>query len=148
MMDKVHVYMCLHIASNKSTAGKKTRLFLSPFLISTSWFFILAEAFRNDHIAACSTALRSATETNETGGYVTVPCLYKTTQRSCTSDWLKFYWRHRIGYDGTHTEHIFTFKVTLCNNSCNSYCRLVDTVNLDLEYCTSQLKRWIYVIIR
>ena len=43
MMDKVQVYMCLHlhIASIKSTAGNKTRLFPSPFLI-------LAESFRND----------------------------------------------------------------------------------------------------
>ena len=90
MMDKVHVYMSLHIASIKSTAGNKTRLFPSPFLISTSWFLILAEAFRNDHVAACSTALRSATEKNEMGGYVTIPCLSKMTQRSSTADWLQF----------------------------------------------------------
>ena len=55
------MFACLHIASVKSTAGNKTRLFPSPFLISTRWFLILAEAFRNDHVAACSTALRSAT---------------------------------------------------------------------------------------
>ena len=73
MMDKVHVYMCLHIAPIKSTAGNKTRLFLSPFLISTSRFLFLAAAFRNDYVAACSTALRSATEENELGGYVTGP---------------------------------------------------------------------------
>ena len=71
-MDKVHVYMCLHIASIESSAGNKTRFFPSPFLFSTSWFLILAEAFRNDHVAACSTALRSATENIEMGGYVTV----------------------------------------------------------------------------
>ena len=91
MIDKVHVYMCLHIASIKSTAGNKTRLFHSPLLISTSWFLILAEAFRNDHIAACSTALRSATEKNEMGGFVTVPCSSKMTQHSSTADWLKFW---------------------------------------------------------
>ena len=77
MMDKVHVYMCLHIASIKSTAGSKTTLFRRPFLFSGSWFLILAEAFRNDHVAACSTALRSATERNELGGYVTVTCSSK-----------------------------------------------------------------------
>ena len=72
MTDKVHVYMCSLIASIESTAGNKTRLFPSPFLISTSLFLILTEGFRNDHVAACSTALRNATENNEMGGYVTV----------------------------------------------------------------------------
>ena len=81
-MDKVHVYMCLHNASIKSTAENKTRFFYSPFLISTSWFLILAEAFRNDYVATCSTALRSATEKNEMGGYVTVLCSSNLTQRS------------------------------------------------------------------
>ena len=71
MMDKVHVYMCFHIASIKSTAGIKTGLFPSPFLISISRFLILAKAFRNDHVAACSTALRGATEKNEMSGYLT-----------------------------------------------------------------------------
>ena len=89
-MGKVHVYMCLHIASIESTAGNKTRFFPSPFLISTSRFLILADAIRNDYIAACSTALRSATEKNELSGYVTVPCPSKMTQRSSPADWLKF----------------------------------------------------------
>ena len=40
--------MCFHIALIKSTTRNKTRFFLSPFLISTSRFLILAEAFRND----------------------------------------------------------------------------------------------------
>ena len=44
--------MYIHIALIKSTAGNKTRLFLSPFLISTSWFLLLAEGFRNDLVAA------------------------------------------------------------------------------------------------
>ena len=67
MMDEVHVYMSLHIALIKSTAGNKTTFFPSPFLTSTSRFLILAGAFRNDHVAACSTVLRSATEKNEMG---------------------------------------------------------------------------------
>ena len=57
-MEKVYVYMCLHIASIESTAGNKAKLVPSPFLISTRSFRILAEAFRNDYVAACSTALR------------------------------------------------------------------------------------------
>ena len=89
MMDKVHVHMCLHIALIKSTAGNKDRLFHSPFLISTSWFLFLAKPFRND-VAACSTALRSATERKEVSGYVTIPCSSKLTQRSSTADWFKF----------------------------------------------------------
>ena len=90
MTDEVHVYMCIPIASIKSTDRNKTRLFLSPLLISTSWFLILAEAFRNDYVAACSTALCSAVEKNEMDGYLTVPYLSKVTQRSSTADWLKF----------------------------------------------------------
>ena len=81
MMDKVHVYMCFHIALIESTAGNKSRLCSSPFLISSSRFLISAQAFRNNHIAACSTGLRSATEKNEIEGYVTVPCSSIMTQR-------------------------------------------------------------------
>ena len=80
-MDKTHVHMCFHIESFKSTGGIKTRLFSSPFLIFTSWFLILVKAFRNDHLATCSTALRSATEKSEMGGYVIVPCSSNVTQR-------------------------------------------------------------------
>ena len=72
-MDKSHVYMCLHIELIKSNAGNKTRFFLSPFLAFIGRFLILAEAFRNDYVAAYSTALRSATEENELGGCVTIP---------------------------------------------------------------------------
>ena len=90
MLDKVPVYICLHIASFKSTAGNKTRFFLSPFLISTGRFCIWGETFRNDYVAACSTALLSATEKNEMGAYVTVPCSSKMTPRSSTTDWNKF----------------------------------------------------------
>ena len=46
-MDKAHVYMCSHIASIES-------IFPSPFLISIGRFLILAEAFRNEYVAACS----------------------------------------------------------------------------------------------
>ena len=90
MMEKVHVHMCLHIASIKFTAGNKTRFFPSPFLLSTSRLLIVAEAFRNDYVAACSTALRSTTEENESGGYVTVPCPSNTTQSSSRADRLAF----------------------------------------------------------
>ena len=89
-MDKVHVYMCLHFASNKSTAGNKIRIFLSPFLSFTSWFLILAEAFWNDHVAASGTALRSTIEENESGGYVTVPCPPRVKQHSSIADRPKF----------------------------------------------------------
>ena len=89
-MGKVDVYMCLHFTSIKCTAGNKTRFFPRPFVISTSQFLILAEAIRDDYVAACSTTLRIATEKNELGGYVTVLCRPKITQRSSTADWLKF----------------------------------------------------------
>ena len=89
-MGKVLVYVYLQIELNKSDAGNKTKLFLRPFLISTSRFLILAEAFRKDYVAVCSTALRSATEKSELGGSVTVPCPSKMTLRSSAADWLKF----------------------------------------------------------
>ena len=90
LIDQVHVYMCLHIATFQTTAGNKARPFPSPFLISTSLFLILTELFRNDHVDACSTALRSATEKVEMGGYVTVPCSSKKAQRISMTDWPKF----------------------------------------------------------
>ena len=81
--------MWLHTASIKSTVGNKTRLFPSPFHVSTSSRLTLAGAFRSDYVAACSTAFRSATEENEVGGYVAVPCLSKVKERSSTADWLR-----------------------------------------------------------
>ena len=89
-MDKVHVYILLHIASIISTVGNKTRFFPSPFHVSTRSRFTLAGAFRNDYVAAFSTALRSATEKRETGGYLTVPCPSKLSQHSSSADWLNF----------------------------------------------------------
>ena len=65
-------------------------LFLSPFLFTTGWILILANVFRNDYVAACKTARRSATEKNELGGSVTVPCLSKMAQHNSPADWLKF----------------------------------------------------------
>ena len=74
MMENVHVYMWLHTALIKPTVGNKTRLFSRPFHISTGSRLTLTGAFRNEHVAACSATLRSATEKNESGGYVTIPC--------------------------------------------------------------------------
>ena len=89
ILEKFHVYMSSHFASIKSTARSKTSFFPSPFFISASRFLILAEAFRNDHVASCSTAFCSATDKNEIAGYVFVLCTSKTTQRNSTVDWLK-----------------------------------------------------------
>ena len=80
--------MWLHTTSNKSTVGNKTKLFLGPFHVSASSRLTLAEAFLNDYVAACSTVFRSATEENESCGYVTVWCPSKVTQHSSTADWL------------------------------------------------------------
>ena len=82
--------MWLHTASIKSTVGNKTRLFPSLLNVSTSSRLTLAGMFRSDYVAACSLALRSATEENESGGYVAVQCSSKVKQRSSTADWLKF----------------------------------------------------------
>ena len=69
---------------------EQTRFFPSPFYVSTSSRLTLAGAFRGDYVAVCSTALRSATEENDSGGHVHVPCPSKVKQRSSTADWLKF----------------------------------------------------------
>ena len=89
-MDTAHVYKWLHTAWIKSTTRNETRLFPSPFHVCTRSRLTLAGAFRNYHEAACSTALRSATDENESGGYVAVPCLSKVTEHSSTADWLEF----------------------------------------------------------
>ena len=67
----------------------ETSLFPSPFHVFTSSRLTLAGAFRGDYVAACSTALRSTTEENDSGGYVDVPCPSKVKQRKSTADWLK-----------------------------------------------------------
>ena len=90
MIEKILVYLCLHIASFQSTAGNKTRPFSNPFLNSTSRILILAKVFQVDHVAGCSTALRSATEKKKMGGYLTVPYSSKMTEPSSTADWIKF----------------------------------------------------------
>ena len=58
--------------------------------MSTSSRLTLAGALRGDYVAACSTAFRSATEENDSGGYVDVPCTSKVKQRSRTADGPKF----------------------------------------------------------
>ena len=85
--------------------------------VSTSSRLTLAGAFPGDYVAACSTAFRSATEENDSGGYVDISCPSKVEQICSTAEWLKFLWRHQISYDGTHTEQILTFKVKLCSDS-------------------------------
>ena len=81
---------CLHAALNKSTVGNKLGLFPSRFDVSTSSRPTLVGAFRGGYVAACSTALRSTTEENDSVGYVDVPCPSKVKQSSSTADWLKF----------------------------------------------------------
>ena len=80
------MFTCVYILHRLNPLpGIKLDFGPSPFLIFTSQFLILAERFRNDHVAACSTALHSATEKNEMGGYATVRCSFKNKQRSSTA---------------------------------------------------------------
>ena len=87
---KVHVYLWLHFLLIKSTLGNKSRLFPSPFHFSASWRLTLAGTLRSDYVAACGTALHSATEKNGSGDYVTVTCPSKVKQHISTVDWLIF----------------------------------------------------------
>ena len=91
------------IASIYSTFGTKLGFFLARSTFFRSSRLTLAEGFRGDYVAACSTALRSTTEENDSGGYVDVPCPSKVKQRKSTADWLKVLWRHQIGSDVTRT---------------------------------------------
>ena len=74
----------------KTTVWNKLDVNLSPFHVSTSSGLTLAGVFRGGYIAACSTAFRSTTEENDSGGYVDVPWPSKVKQRSSTAVWLKF----------------------------------------------------------
>ena len=80
----------LHAALIKTTVWNKLGVNPCPFHVSTSSGLTLAGAFRGGYVAACSTAFRSTTEKNDSGGYVDVPCPSKVKQSSSTADWLKF----------------------------------------------------------
>ena len=80
----------LHAASIKTTVWNKRGVRPSPFHVSTISGLTLAGAFRGGYVAAWSTAFRSTTEANDSGGYVDVPCPSKVKHRSRTKDWLKF----------------------------------------------------------
>ena len=84
------MFTCVYIMHRLNPLLGTKLGFFSPFLISNSSRLNLAEAFRNDYIVACSTALRSATEENESDGHVTVRFSSKMTQRSSTVDGLTF----------------------------------------------------------
>ena len=83
------MFICVYILHRLNPIlGTKLGFFLvsSPILPARASYW----SKRNNHLAACSTVLRSVIEENELGGYVTVPCPSKVTQRSSTADWLKF----------------------------------------------------------
>ena len=71
---------------------------INPLLGTKVSFFLVRFSFVPAHAsrwpersgAACSTALRSVSEENESCGYVTVPCPSKLKRHSSTADWLKF----------------------------------------------------------
>ena len=73
--------MWLNTESIKSTVVNKTRLFPSPIHNSASSRLTLPGAFRSDYVAACRTALRSATVENESGDYVAVSWPLMSVQR-------------------------------------------------------------------
>ena len=65
------------------------------FTFGTKVGFVLVRSsllpFGSSFWSKCSgTTRRNATEKNELGGYVTVPCLSKLTQHKSTADWLSF----------------------------------------------------------
>ena len=77
------------IASIMFTFRNKTRLFPSPFHVFISLRHTLAVVLRGDYVAACSTAFRSATEENDSGGHVDGTYPTKMAQPNSTADWLR-----------------------------------------------------------
>ena len=89
MLEKFIFTSCYILHRLIPLLGTKLGFFLCPFPGSTSSRLALAGAFPREYVAACSTALRSATEENESGGHVTVRSPPKVKQHSSTADWLK-----------------------------------------------------------
>ena len=67
----------------------KTRLYPSPLHFSTSLRHTSAVVARGNYVAACSTAFRSATGENDSGGHVGCTCPTKVAQPNTTADWLR-----------------------------------------------------------
>ena len=61
----------------------------SPFDVFTRLRHTLAVPARGDYVAACSTAFRSTTEENDSGGHVDGTYPTKVAQPNSTSDWLR-----------------------------------------------------------
>ena len=57
---------------------------------------------------------------------------------------MKFRWRHQIGSDGTRTEQILNFEITLYNCSCY-WGKFFDVVLFSYKYNINFLKRWICI---
>ena len=136
MMDIILVYMWLQTVSIKSTVGNEIRLYPSPFHVSTGSRLTLDGAFRNDYVSACSTALHSATEENESGGYVTVPCGIGRNSSDVT----------RL----VTTEHLrnnYSLLVWRFVIVADCYWKLVETVSLNKLLTALVIWRWIYIII-
>ena len=91
---------------------------------------------------SCSTARSTSAEKTEMSDYDTVLCLAKMTQHSSTADWIKFYWRHRIGSDRTRTEQIFTFKVVLF--IMQFFLQTLWHCQSQFNYCTCRIFGWFF----
>ena len=66
-------YIKNHTALRLHTFWIGTRLVLSPLLISTNWFLILSNEFKNGYVLACSTACRNGAEVNEMSDHGIAP---------------------------------------------------------------------------
>ena len=90
-MHGINIYYCwksswLHAVSNKITVWNKLSVNPSPFHVSTSLRRTLAVAAHGDYVAACSTAFRSTTEENDSGGHVDGTWPTKVAQPNSTAD--------------------------------------------------------------
>ena len=73
----------------KTTVWNKLGVNPSLFHVSTSLRHTSAVVVRGDYVAACSTAFRSATEENDSGGHVDGTYPTKVAQPNSTADWLR-----------------------------------------------------------
>ena len=80
---------CCVAASVKTTVWNKLGVNPRSFHVSTSLRHTSAVVARGDYVAACSTAFRSATEENDSGGHVDGTYPTKVAQPNSTADWLR-----------------------------------------------------------
>ena len=75
--------------SIKFIFGTRLGLFLARSTPLLAYGALWSVVPRGNYVADCSTAFRSATEENDSGGHVVATCPTKVAQPNSTADWLR-----------------------------------------------------------